>query len=81
MLYEVITISVGRTYTLDGTIDFESIKSRIMVAGGGAGSSNWTNARTGGYGGALIGGSGVITSYSIHYTKLYDFKHCLLVRR
>ncbi len=61
-------ISVGRTYTLDGTIDFESIKSRIMVAGGGAGSSNWTNARTGGYGGALIGGSGLLNSGAVAHT-------------
>lgn len=61
-------ISVGRTYTFDGTIDFDSIKTRIMVAGGGAGTSNWTNARTGGYGGALVGGPGLLNSGAVAHT-------------
>ncbi len=60
-------LSVGRTYTLDGTMDFDSIKTRIMVAGGGAGSSNWTNARTGGYGGALIGGPGLLNTGAVSH--------------
>jgi len=38
--------------------DIVSLKSRIMVAAGGGGASNYTYPATGGYGGTLTGGSG-----------------------
>ncbi len=47
--------------------DFESLKSRIMVAAGGGGTSNFHNAVTGGYGGSLIGGSGILNENSVEH--------------
>lgn len=41
-----------------------SLASRIMVAGGGAGASNWDNSATGAYGGTLTGGGGVLNAGS-----------------
>lgn len=48
--------------------DTKSLRSRIMVAAGGAGASNWTNAAIGGYGGALTGGAGILNSGSASHT-------------
>lgn len=43
----------------------DSLKSRIMVAAGGAGASNWTNAVSGGYGGSLSGAVGNLNVGSV----------------
>ncbi len=45
--------------------NFNSLKSRIMVAGAGAGTSNYRNAVSGGYGGGLIGGLGNLNINSV----------------
>lgn len=48
--------------------DTTGLRSRIMVAAGGAGASNYTNAAVGGYGGALTGGAGILNSGSTSHT-------------
>ena len=48
--------------------DTMGLRSRIMVAAGGAGASNYTNAAVGGYGGALTGGAGILNSGSASHT-------------
>ena len=48
--------------------DFDSLKSRIMVASGGGGTSNYKNAVTGGYGGSLTGGPGNLNIDSVQHT-------------
>ncbi len=47
--------------------DFNSLKSRIMVAAGGGGGHYWSNVGnvTGGYGGTLVGGEGIMRYISI----------------
>lgn len=50
----------GKTSSVLNPAVFESLKSRIMVAAAGAGASNWTNAASGGYGGTMIGASGIL---------------------
>ena len=52
------------TYSSDWS-NFESLKSRIMVAAGGGGAQHYREGSEGGYGGGLSGDSG-------HYTT-YDF--------
>jgi hypothetical protein len=60
--------SSGRTnYYLDWN-NFDDLKNRIMVASGGAGASNWTNAVTGGVGGTTSGFSGVLNISSTAHT-------------
>ncbi len=46
----------------------ESLASRIMVASGGAGASNWVNAVSGGAGGCLIGLNGQLNVSSVAHT-------------
>lgn len=48
--------------------DTKGLNSRIMVAAGGAGASNYTNAITGGYGGTLTGGAGLLNVGSASHT-------------
>ena len=49
------------TYSSDWS-NFESLKSRIMVAAGGGGAQHYLIGSAGGYGGGLIGGSGHYSS-------------------
>ncbi len=44
--------------------DFNSLKSRIMVAGAGGGTSNWRLTVSGGYAGGLIGENGILNKDS-----------------
>ena len=44
--------------------NFDSLKSRIMVAAGGGGATNYGSGASGGYGGSFIGGSGKNYKYS-----------------
>ena len=48
--------------------DFFSLKSRIMVAGAGAGTSNWSFTVPGGAGGGLVGYNGKLNINSVSHT-------------
>ena len=48
--------------------NIDSQKSRIIIAAGGGGASNWNNAVSGGYGGALVGGDGLLNVSSVSHT-------------
>jgi hypothetical protein len=60
--------STGRiNYYLDWN-NFDDLKNRIIVAGGGAGASNFTNAVSGGVGGSLNGFNGILNTGSVAHT-------------
>ena len=48
--------------------DATSLNSRIMVAAGGAGASNWHNSVAGGAAGGLVGNNGLLNVSSVEHT-------------
>ena len=60
--------AIGFGHFLDFNGYFDNLKSRIMVAAGGAGTSNYVNAITGGFGGALTGSPGFLNVGSAAHT-------------
>ena len=86
MLYEVITGVVvdmegfhygQQSFGWDGHVDFDGAGSAVSVAGDLSGSDLELGLAAASLD-VAVGSLGVITSYSIHYTKLYDLRYSCL---